>query len=380
MQLEITPELSEVRSALRKFTREQLEPIALEIDRIGSVPQNAWDLMREGGYLGMQLPEEYGGGGFDMLTYCLALEEFSRSSRVFTMLLDYTSGLAPLGIARFGTPSQKEKYLPRLAAGECKAAFGLTEPGAGSDSAAISTTAKRTDGGWVLNGMKHYISGGNSADVVMVIAVTDAQKRARGGISAFLVDSGTAGFTVTRTDTTIGSDAIKLGELSFDDCFVPDDALLGQPGDGFKIAMGSLTSGRLGVACSCIGAADRMLEMAVEHAKQRQTFGKPLADRQAIQWMLADSAMELKLARALVYETLRRSEAGDDIGSAASMCKLYCSEMAGRVADRSVQVHGGMALMRGFNLERFYRDMRHYRIGEGTSEVHRMLIARDLFK
>jgi acyl-CoA dehydrogenase len=380
MQLEITPELSEVRSALRKFTREQLEPIALEIDRIGSVPQNAWDLMREGGYLGMQLPEEYGGGGFDMLTYCLALEEFSRSSRVFTMLLDYTSGLAPLGIARFGTPGQKEKYLPRLAAGEYKAAFGLTEPGAGSDSAAISTTAKRTDGGWVLNGMKHYISGGNSADVVMVIAVTDAQKRARGGISAFLVDRGTAGFTVTRTDTTIGSDAIKLGELSFDDCFVPDDALLGQPGDGFRIAMGSLTSGRLGVACSCIGAADRMLEMAVEHAKQRQTFGKPLADRQAIQWMLADSAMELKLARALVYETLRRSEAGEDIGSAASMCKLYCSEMAGRVADRSVQVHGGMALMRGFNLERFYRDMRHYRIGEGTSEVHRMLIARDLFK
>jgi acyl-CoA dehydrogenase len=380
MQLEITPELAEVRSALRKFTREQLEPVALEIDRIGAVPQEAWDLMRDGGYLGMQLPEQYGGGGFDMLTYCLALEEFSRSSRVFTMLLDYTSGLAPLGIARFGTAEQKEKYLPRLATGEYKAAFGLTEPGAGSDSAAISTSAKRTEGGWILNGMKHYISGGNSADVVMVIAVTDAQKRARGGISAFLVDRGTPGFTVTRTDTTIGSDAIKLGELTFDDCAVPDAALLGQPGDGFKIAMGSLTSGRLGVACSCIGAADRMLEMAVEHARQRQTFGKPLAERQAIQWMLADSAMELKLARALVYETLRRSEAGDDIGSAASMCKLYCSEMAGRVADRSVQIHGGMALMRGFNLERFYRDMRHYRIGEGTSEVHRMLIARDLFK
>jgi len=380
MQLEITPELAEIRNALRKFTCERLEPIALEIDRIGSIPQEAWDLMRDGGYLGMQLPEEYGGGGFDMLTYCLALEEFSRSSRVFTMLLDYTSGLAPLGIARFGTPEQKQKYLPRLATGEFRAAFGLTEPGAGSDSAAISTNAKRVDGGWVLNGMKHYISGGNSAEVIMVIAVTDAQKRARGGISAFLVDRGTPGFTVTRTDTTIGSDAIKVGELTFDECFVSDSALLGELGDGFKIAMGSLTSGRLGVACSCIGAADRMLEMAVEHAKQRQTFGKPLAERQAIQWMLAESAMELKLARALVYETLRRSEAGDDIGSAASMCKLYCSEMAGRIADRSVQVHGGMALMRGFNLERFYRDMRHYRIGEGTSEVHRMLIARDLFK
>jgi acyl-CoA dehydrogenase len=380
MQLEISPELAEVRQAMRRFTREQLEPIALEMDRTGEVPQKAWSLMRDAGYLGMQLPEEYGGGGFDMKTYCLALEEFSRSSRVYTMLLDYTSGLAPLGIARFGTDEQKKKYLPKLASGEWKAAFGLTEPGAGSDSAAISTSAKRGDGGWIINGRKHYISGGNAADVVMVVTVTDTQKRARGGITAFLVDRGTPGFTVTRTDTTIGSDAIKLGELTFEDCFVPDSALLGELGGGFKIAMGSLTSGRLGVACACIGAADRMLEMAVAHAKDRQTFGKPLAERQAIQWMLADSAVELQLGRSLVYETLRRVDAGEDIGTAASMSKLYCSEMVGRVADRSVQIHGGMALMRGFNLERFYRDIRHYRIGEGTSEVHRMLIARELLK
>jgi acyl-CoA dehydrogenase len=376
----MTPELAEVRSALRKFTREQLEPIALEIDRVGAIPQSAWDLMRDAGYLGMQLPEEFGGGGFDMMTYCLALEEFSRSSRVFTMLLDYTSGLGPLGIARHGTDAQKKKYLPKLADGTWKCAFGLTEPGAGSDSANIATTAKRGDGGWIINGRKHYISGGNSADVVVVMAVTDPQKRARGGIGAFLVDKGTPGFTVTRTDTTIGSDAIKLGELTFEDCFVADDALLAGPGDGFKIAMGSLTSGRLGVACSCIGAADRMIEMAVAHAKERQTFGKPLAERQAIQWMLADSATELNLARAFVYETLRRAQAKEDIGTAASMCKLYCSEMVGRVADKSVQIHGGMALMRGFNLERMYRDIRHYRIGEGTSEVHRMLIARELLK
>lgn len=380
MQLEINPELAEVRSALRKFTHEQLEPLALEIDRIGEVPAKAWSLMRDAGYLGMQVPQNYGGGGFDMSTYCLALEEFSRSSRVFTMLLDYTSGLAPLAIARSGTPEQQHRYLPKLANGEWRAAFGLSEPGAGSDSAAISTNAKKTDKGWVINGRKHYISGGNSAELILVIAVTDKEKRARGGISAFLVEKGTPGFTVTRTDTTIGSDAIKLGELTFEDCHVPDSALLGQPGDGFKIAMGSLTSGRLGVACSCIGAADRMLEMAVQHAKDRETFGKPLAERQAIQWMLADSATELMLARALVYETLRRVEAGEDIGTAASMCKLYCSEMVGRVADRSVQIHGGMALMRGFNLERFYRDIRHYRIGEGTSEVHRMLISRDLLK
>jgi acyl-CoA dehydrogenase len=380
MQLEITPELAEVRAALRRFTREQLEPIALEIDRIGEVPEAAWALMRDAGYLGMTLPEEYGGGGFDMTTYCLALEEFSRSSRVFTMLLDYTSGLTPLGIARSGTDEQKRKYLPKLATGEWRASFALTEPEAGSDSAAIATSAKRGDGGWIINGRKHYISGGNAADVVMVVTVTDSAKRARGGISTFLVDRGTPGFSVTRTDTTIGSDAIKLGELTFEDCFVPDSALLGELGSGFKIAMGSLTSGRLGVACSCIGAADRMLEMAVEHAKMRHTFGKPLSERQAIQWMLADSATEITLARSLVYETLRRVEAGEDVGTAPSMCKLYASEMVGRVADRSVQIHGGMALIRGFNLERLYRDIRHYRIGEGSSEVHRILISRDLLK
>jgi acyl-CoA dehydrogenase len=380
MQLEITPELAEVRAALRRFTREQLEPIALEIDRLGEVPKAAWALMRDAGYLGMTLPEEYGGGGFDMTTYCLALEEFSRSSRVFTMLLDYTSGLTPLGIARSGTDEQKRKYLPKLATGEWRASFALTEPEAGSDSAAIATSAKRGDGGWIINGRKHYISGGNAADVVMVVTVTDSAKRARGGISTFLVDRGTPGFSVTRTDTTIGSDAIKLGELTFEDCFVPDSALLGELGSGFKIAMGSLTSGRLGVACSCIGAADRMLEMAVEHAKMRHTFGKPLSERQAIQWMLADSATEITLARSLVYETLRRVEAGEDVGTAPSMCKLYASEMVGRVADRSVQIHGGMALIRGFNLERLYRDIRHYRIGEGSSEVHRILISRDLLK
>ena len=380
MQLEITPELAEVRSALRRFTTERLEPIAAEIDRTGEIPRAAWDALREQGYLGMRLPESFGGGGFGLGTYCLALEEFSRSHRAFTLLLDYTSGLTPIAIARAGTDAQKSRYLPQLADGTWKAAFALTEPGAGSDSAAIATRAERRDGGWVINGRKHYISGGHNADVLMVIAVTDPAKRARGGITAFLVDKGTPGFTVTRVDTTIGSDAIKLGELTFEDCFVPDGAVIGDVGEGFRIAMGSLTSGRLGVSCSCIGAADRLLEMAVAHARERSTFGKPLAERQAIQWMIADSATELALARALTYEVLRRAEGGDERGSGASMCKLYCAEMVGRVADRAVQIHGGSGVIRGFPVERFYRDIRHYRLGEGTSEVQRMLIARELLK
>ena len=213
----------------------------------------------------------------------------------------------------------------------------------------------------------------------MVITVTDPAKRARGGITAFLVERGTPGFSVTRVDTTIGSEAIKLAELTFEDCFVPDAAVIGEVGEGFKIAMGSLTSGRLGVSCSCIGAADRLLEMSVAHAKARHTFGKPLAERQAIQWMLADSATELAPPRALVYEMLRQASAGDETqGQRRGMCKLYCSEMVGRVADRAVQIHGGMGVIRGFPVERFYRDVRHYRVGEGTSEMQRMLIAREL--
>ena len=380
MDFEITPELAEVRAALRRFTTEKLEPLAQEVDRTGEIPAAAWTLLREHGYLGMRLPQEFGGGGFDLATYCLALEEFSRAHRVFTIMLDYTSGLTPIAIATSGTDAQKRKYVAKLAAGTFRAAFALTEPGAGSDSAALTTRAERRGDGWVLNGRKHYISGGHAADVLMVIALTDPAKRARGGITAFLVDKGTPGFDVTRIDSTIGADVVKLGELSFEDCYLPDEAVIGAVGQGFKIAMGSLTSGRLGVSCSCIGAADRLLEMSVAYSKERQTFGKPLAERQAIQWMLADSAMEIALARSLTYEVLRRAQAGDDRGIGTSFAKLHCSEMVGRVADRAVQIHGGTGVIRGFPVERFYRDVRHYRIGEGSSEVQRMLIARDLLK
>ncbi len=378
MQLEINPELAQLRLALRRFTDDVLEPLALEIDRTGQVPDRAVEVLRDQGYLGMRLPQVFGGGGHDLSTYCLVLEEFSRSHRVFTLILDGSSGLNPIAIATFGSAAQQEKYVAALASGRMTASFALTEPEAGSDSQAMRTRAVRCDGGWRLNGRKHWISGAHAADVVLVMAVNDPALRAKGGITAFLVDKGTPGFDVTRVDTTIGSEAIKLAELTFEDCFVPDAAVLGKVGQGFQIAMHSLTNGRLGVATSCLGAADRLLQMSCDHSQARSTFGKPLAERQAIQWMLADSATELAVARAFVYETLRRVDAGEDVGAAASMCKLYASEMVGRVADRAVQIHGGMGLVRQFPVERFYRDVRHYRVGEGASEIHRMLIAREL--
>ena len=380
MKIELTPELEELRAEVRRFTERELEPLARIIDSSGEVPQQAWDVMRDAGYLGMRLPEEYGGTSASLSQMCIVLEEFSRSHRVLTGLIDATSGLTPSAFVRHGSPAQREKYVRKLATGEMRAAFALTEPGAGSDSAAITTRADKVDGGWKINGRKHFISGGHVADVLMVMTVTDAQKRARGGITALLVEKGAPGFSVTRVDTTIGSEAWKLAELTFDDCFVPDSAVMGKVGEGFRIAMESLTDGRMAVACCCIGAAERLLELMTAHAKERVTFGEPLANRQAIQWMLADSAVDIATARALAYETLRQIEAGNNVGSAPSMCKLYCSEMVGRVTDRAIQVFGGQGLIRGFPVERFYRDVRHYRIGEGTSEVHRMVIARELLR
>ena len=244
----------------------------------------------------------------------------------------------------------------------------------------MRTRAEKRGDGWVLNGRKHYISGGHIADVIMVMAVTDAEKRARGGITAFLVERGAPGFAVTRVDTTIATDASKLAERTFEDCVLPASAVVGEVGAGFKVAMRSLNDGRLSVSCSCVGAAESLLDMATTHVKVRRTFGKLLAERQAIQWMLADSAMEIAAARALAYDTLRRIEAGKNVGSAGSMCKLYCSEMVGRVADRAVQIHGGMGVIRGFPVERFYRAVRHYRVGEGASEIQRIVIARDLLR
>jgi acyl-CoA dehydrogenase len=378
MTTDLTPELNEFRRAVRDFTSGELPPWADEIDRTGEIPTGLWDTFAKQGYHGMRLPPEYGGAGLSLFQYCLTMEEFSRLHRVFTIVANFTSGMTPIAIMRHGTPDQKERYLRGFSAGKYKAAFALTEPGGGSDPASMTTKAVRRGDKWVINGRKHFISGGHVADIVMVIAVTDAEKRARGGITAFLVDKGTPGFSVTRVDTTIASDAIKLAELTFENCEVPDSAVLGPVGNGFKVAMGSLNNGRLSVSCCCIGAAESLLAMATEHAKIRETFGKPLAERQAIQWMLVDSAIDIKAARAMTYDTLVKLEEGKDVGSAGSMCKVFCSEMVGRVVDRVVQIHGGMGVMRGFPVERFYRDVRHYRVGEGASEIQRIVVARDL--
>ena len=380
MRFELTPELTQMREALRKFAKAELEPLENDIDRTGELPPHLLPLLGKQGYLSMRLPVEVGGAGMGLFPYGLMLEAFSRSHRVFGLLASSGGGLTPIAISRHGTPEQRNKYLTGLMDGTKRTAFALTEPAGGSDNSAMTTRADRVEGGWLLNGRKHYINGAHDADFVTVIAITDPVKRTRGGVTAFLVDRGTPGFKVSRVDTTMGSDVVKLAELEFDNCKVPDSAVLGKPGQGFDLAKESLRDGRMAVSCSCIGTADRLLEMSAQHAKARVTFGKPLAERQAIQWMLADSEVDIVAARAMVYQTLSQIDAGKGVGTAPSVCKLYCSEMVGRVADRAVQIHGGMGIVQGYPIERMYRDVRHYRIGEGSSEVQRMLISRDVLK
>ena len=380
MHFELTPELTQMRDALRKFVKAELAPLENTIDATGELPPHVLPLLGKQGYLAMRLPVDVGGAGLGLFPYCLMLEEFSRSHRVFGLLASGGGGLTPIAIARHGTPQQRGNYLTGLMDGSKRTAFALTEPAGGSDNSAMTTRADKVDGGWVINGRKHYINGAHEADFIAVIAITDPVKRTRGGVTAFLLDHGTPGFNITRVDTTMGSDVIKLAEIEFDNCRVPDSAVLGKPGQGFDLAKESLRDGRMAVSCSCIGTADRLLEMSAAYAKTRVTFGKPLAERQAIQWMLADSEVDIVAARAMVYETLRQIDAGKDVGTAPSVCKLYCSEMVGRVADRAVQIHGGMGIVQGYPIERMYRDVRHYRIGEGSSEVQRMLIARDVLK
>jgi acyl-CoA dehydrogenase len=381
MQIDVSPEIAEMRGTVRAFVKNELPAWANAVDETGIFPAGLIEAFARQGFLGMRIAEEYGGAGLELSHYCMVQEEISRAHTMFSLLMSSSGGLAPMAIQRHGTEVQKRKYLPLLTSGKARTSFALTESEAGSDSASIRTRAEpRSDGRWVLNGIKHFISCADVTDVIMVVTVTDPAKRSRGGFTTFLIERNTPGMQVTRVDHTMGSAAWTLAELTFSDCVIESDAAVGPIGRGFNMAMESLNEGRLSIASICLGAASQLLDLATAHARQRRTFGAPLAERQAIQWMLADSATELFAGRSMLYTTLRELSAGHDIGAGASMCKLYCSEMAGRVADRAIQIHGAGGLMRGSPIERSYRDLRLFRVGEGTSEVQRMVIARDLLR
>jgi acyl-CoA dehydrogenase len=376
LAMEIRPDLVEMRREVRRFVEGELRPFAEAMDRGGDYPPGLTEALARQGFLGLRLAEEYGGAGMGIAQYCLVQEELARGHPIFPVLVASSSGLTPMAIQHHGTPEQKARYLPKLPRGESRTSFALSEPGAGSDAAGIRTRARRRNDGWEITGHKQFISNADVADLFLVLAVTDPAKRGRGGVTGFLVERGTPGLSVGRVDRTMGTDAWTVAEVMLDGCVVPDEAVLGEVGGGFKLALEALEIGRLSVACICLGTATRAQEIAAAQAKQRETFGKKLAERQAIQWMLADSAVEIATGRALLYEAIRALDEGKPVGPMASMCKLHCSEMAGRVTDRAVQIHGAMGLMRGQPVERAFRDMRLFRIGEGSSEVQRMVIAK----
>lgn len=369
-----------MRDTVRRFIKNELEPISQKVEEEEKIPEYIVQKMRELGLFGLGIPEEYGGLGLSTLGECVLSEEFGRVNACFRFRFNSNNGIGSQGILIDGTPEQKEKYLPRLASGEWTGAFALTEPNAGSDAAGIQTRAVKKGDVYWLNGMKHFITHGDIADVVTVMAVTDKEKGLR-GISAFIVEKTFPGYSVGKIEAKMGTHGSNIAELIFEDCQVPiGNVIGGVEGKGFATAMKVLDKGRISIAAFCVGAAQHCLDLAVAYAKQRVQFGKPISENQAIQWMLADSATAIYAGRQMVYHTAWCRDQKQRVSQQAAMVKLYCSEMADRVADAALQIHGGMGYMKESPIERIYRDMRLFRIFEGTSEVQRMVIARELLK
>lgn len=376
----LPPEVDLLRTQTRRLVDRELRPRTLEIERERRIPDELIAQLRELGYFGITIPERYGGLGLSTLAHLVVQEELGYAHAAFNMLISGNNGIGVMGLVLVGSEAQKQRWLPRLASGEWIAAFALTEPNAGSDAQAIETRAVRQGDRFILNGTKHYISRGDVADLVTVFAVTDASTRARGGITAFAVEKGTLGFRVARIQESMGSDVIKQAELVFEDCAVPADNVIGEVGQGFATAMRTLDLGRLSLAARCLGTMEELLSLSVAHARNRVQFGKPIAEQQAIQHMLADSATDIAMIRPALYAAAARRDDGESVTHDAAMLKLFASEALGRAADRAVQIHGGMGFMRDCVVEGIYREARMMRIVEGTSEIQRLLIARGVLE
>ena len=380
MDYEFPENIRLMRDTARRFVKNELEPISQQVEEEEKIPEGVVQKMREMGFFGLSIPEEYGGMGLGTLGECVLNEEFGRVNSCFRSRFGTNNGIGSQGILIDGTPEQKERYLPRIASGEWTAAFALTEPNAGSDAVSIQTKAEKKGDGYLLNGLKHFITNGDIADVVTVMAVTDKSKGAR-GVTAFIVEKTFPGYSVGKVDRKMGIHGNNTAELVFEDCQVPAKNIIGlQEGKGFTTAMKVLDKGRITIGAVCVGTAQCCLELSIAYSKQRVQFGKPICANQAIQWMLADMAISIYTARQIVHHTAWCRDQKQRVTQQAAMVKLYCTEMVNRVVDSALQIHGGMGYMKESPIERIYRDMRLYRIFEGTSEVQRLVIARELLK
>ena len=367
--------------SIRRFTNEKLIPAERQVEEEDLVPENLVTEMRRLGLFGMTIPEEFGGLGLSMEQQVRATFEFTRASCVYRARFSTTLGLCSQAILFNGTEPQKAEWLPKMASGEVTASFALTEPQAGSDAGALTTKARKEGDGYLINGQKCYITNAPEADVFVVMARTDPETTNAKGISAFIVPSDTPGIEVAPWDRKLGNHGSHTAQIFFDDCRVDTSNLLGgTEGQGFKNAMAGINVARMHVAATCVGQADRLIEMGRDYAMGREQFGHPISDFQAVQHMLAESYAETLAARSMILETARRIDAGERPLAEMSSCKLFASEMVCRVADRMLQIHGGAGYMASFDVERFYRDVRLFRIFEGASEVHKMIISREMLK
>ena len=384
VDFQLTDEQEQLRRSVRKFAEAEIAPHVMEWDEASHFPQEIIPQLAAMGLLGVIFPEKYGGAGLGYMEYAITVEELSRVDGSVGIIVAAHNSLCTNHIYKFGTEEQRQKYLVPLAQGKKLGAWSLTEPEAGSDAGGTRSSATRKDGGWVLNGAKTFTTNGHYADVCVGMAVTDKSKKSH-GISAFIIEKGTKGFRPGKKENKLGLRASDTSEVIFDDCFVGADNLLGTEGEGFVNSLQILDGGRISIGALALGMAQGAFEAATKYAKQRKQFGKPIADFQAIQFKLADMATEIEAARSLLYRAAWMADRALQQGAGAapytresSMAKLFASEVAVRVANEAVQVFGGYGFIKDYPAEKYYRDVKLCTIGEGTSEIQRLVIARQV--
>jgi alkylation response protein AidB-like acyl-CoA dehydrogenase len=377
MDLKFTSEQEMIRQVAREFADKELLPTAAHYDETQTFPYELWRKMGELGFMGLTVPEEWGGSGADTLSYVLAMEEIARGNPALSICMSISNSMIGGGLLRFGTEEQKRNYLVPAARGEKLGGYALSEPGSGSDAVAMQTTALKKGAKYILNGSKMFISNGESGHFFLVFATHDKTKRSN-GISCFIVEKGFPGFKIGKKLDKLGMRASDTTELIFEDCEVPLENLLTEEGNGFKVAMQLLDAGRIGIAAQALGIAQASYEFARKYATERQQFGRPIYANQAIQFMIADMATRIDAARLLVYKAASLHDAGDKAGINASMAKLFASETAMKVSTDAIQIFGGYGYIKEFPVERYFRDAKVTEIYEGTSQIQRMVIARNL--
>ena len=375
-----TETINQLVDTIERFVRDRLVPAEEQMAESGKLPDDILAQMKELGLFGLTIPEEYGGLGLTMEEEILVSIALGRTSPAFRSIMGTNNGIGSAAIVFNGTEEQKQKYLPKYATGEWVSCFCLTEPEAGSDAASLQTTAIRDGDHYVINGTKRYITNAKVATTFNVMARTDPAVKGARGISSFIVDSESPGITLGPVDKKMGQSGSLTCDVIFEDCRVPAENIIGEEGEGFITAMKVLDRGRLHISGVSVGVAERLIKDALDYAIQRKQFGKPIAEQQLIQAMLADSQTETYAAKCMIMETARKRDNGENVSTESSACKLFATEMVGRVADRAVQIHGGAGYMSEYAVERFYRDVRLFRLYEGTSQIQQIIIARNMIK